>query len=71
MLTAIVLIVFALTVAFDWLPGIKTKPARETLVYGLLMSVALIILFLYTIGIEIEGPSNAIRSVVEAIIPIK
>ncbi len=71
MLTAIVLILFGLTAAFDWLPGIKTKPVRESVIYGLMMTAALVILFLNTVGVDVNGPSEAIRSVVEAIFPVK
>jgi hypothetical protein len=71
MLTAIVLVTFALTAALDWLPGIRTKPKKESVVYGLMMAGALATLFLYSIGIKVEGPSALIRSVVGAIFPIK
>ena len=71
MRTVMVIVLFALTVALDWLPGIKTKPVRESVVYGLMTSVALIVLFLYSIGVNINGPTGVIRSVVEAIIPVK
>ena len=71
MLTVIVIVLFALTVALDWLPGIKTKPIRESVVYGLITAAALAVLFLYSIDVNIDGPSEAIRSVVEAIFPVK
>ena len=71
MLTAIVLILFGLTAALDYFPGIKTKPKKETVVYGLMMSVALVVLFLYSIDVKVEGPTGAIRSVVESIFPVK
>lgn len=69
MLTVIVLILFGLTAALDWLPGIKNKPKKETVVYGLMMAAALAVLFLYTVDVKVPGPSGAIRSVVESLIP--
>jgi hypothetical protein len=71
MLTAIVLITFALTMALDWFPGIRTKPKKESVVYGLMMAAALAVLVLYSVGIKVANPSGAIRSVVSAIFPIK
>ena len=71
MRTVIVIVLFALTVVLDWLPGIKTKPVRESVVYGLMTSVALIVLLLYSVGVNINGPSEAIRGVVKAIFPVK
>ena len=71
MLTAIVLIFIGLTVALDWLPGIKTKPVRESVVYGAMTAAALVVLFLYSIGVYVNGPSEAISSVVKAIFPVK
>ena len=71
MRTVMVIVLFALTVALDWLPGIKTKPVRESVVYGLMTTVALIVLLLYSVGVNINGPSEAIRGVVKAIFPVK
>lgn len=70
MLTAIVLVLFGATAVFDWLPGIKSKGIRENVVYGLLFALALGILFLNTIGVDINGPSEAIKRAVEAIFPV-
>ena len=69
MLTAIVLILFGLTTALDWLPGIKDRPKKETAVYGLMLAAALAVLFLYTVDVKVPGPSGVIRKVVESFIP--
>ena len=45
MLTAIVLALFAVTAAVDWLPGVKNKPVKETIVYGMLWTAALAFFF--------------------------
>jgi cytochrome b561 len=71
MLTAIVLVLFALTAVMDWLPDIRKRPKKETVVYGLLWSCGLAVLFLYSVGVAVPSPSGAIRSVVEAIFPVK
>jgi hypothetical protein len=71
MLTVIVLIVFAVTAALDWLPGIKSKPKKETVVYGLLLVTALVVLFLYSLGVHMPEPSDAITAAVKAIFPVK
>ena len=71
MLTAIVLALFALTAALDWLPGVKSKPQKETFVYGLLWTVALVVLLLYSLDIPVPSPNDAIQSVVSAIFKVK
>ena len=71
MLTGIVLVTFALTAALDWLPDIKNRPQRDLGVYGLMFVAALTVLILYSVGVQVPGPSNAIRGAVEAIFPIK
>jgi hypothetical protein len=71
MLTAIVLVVFILTAALDWLPGVKNKPKNETAVYGLIIVAALTILFLYSVGVKVPCPSVPIRNAVQAIFPVK
>ncbi len=71
MLTAIVLIFIGLTVSVDWFPGIKTKPVRESVVYGAVTAAALALLLLYSIGAYVNGPSEAISSMVKAIFPVK
>ena len=71
MLTAIVLVLFALTAALDWLPDIKRRPKKEAVVYGLLWAFGLAILFLYSVGVSVPSPSGAIRNMVKAIFPVK
>jgi len=71
MLTAIVLALFAVTAAVDWLPGVKNKPKKETFMYGLLWTVALVVLLLYSLGIQVPSPTDAIRSVVGALFNVK
>jgi len=71
MLTAIVLALFALTAALDWLPGVKSKPKKETFVYGLMWTVALVVLLLHSLDIPVPSPNDAIRSVVSAIFNVE
>jgi len=71
MLTAIVLALFALTAALDWLPGVKSKPKKETFVYGMLWTAALVILLLNSLGIPLPSPNNMIHSVVGSIFNVK
>lgn len=67
MLTAIVLILFALTAALDWLPDVKNRPKKETAVYGLLWMTALAVLLIYSFSLKVPSPTDAIRNVVSAI----
>lgn len=71
MLTAIVLALFALTAALDWLPGVKSKPVKETFVYGLLWTAALVILLLHSLGIPLPSPNSMIQSVMGSIFNVK
>ena len=71
MLTAIVLALFALTAALDWLPGVKSKPKKETIVYGMLWTAALVILLLHSLGIPMLSPNDAIHSVMSSIFNVK
>jgi hypothetical protein len=67
MLTAIVVILFALTAALDWLPEIKNRPKKETVVYGLLWTSALAVLLLFSFGVRLPSPNDAIKTVFGAI----
>jgi succinate dehydrogenase hydrophobic anchor subunit len=67
-LTAIVLVLYTLVVLFDFLPSKKERKITESIVYFALLSVSMAILVLFTLGIELPGPSQPIRSVVEIFI---
>lgn len=71
MLTIIVLALVGITVAVDLVPGIKNKSKKDIAVYCLILSAAFGILFLFSLDVKVPGPSEPIRSVVEAIFPVK
>jgi hypothetical protein len=71
MLTLIVAGLVGLTVVFDFLPGIKKRPKKESVIYCLLLAVGFCVLLLYSLDVKVPGPSEWIRSVVEAIFPVK
>ena len=71
MLTAIVLALFAVTAAVDWLPGVKYKPVKETIVYGMLWTAALAVLLLDSLDIPLPSPNDMIHSVMSSIFNVK
>ncbi len=62
MLAAIVLIVFAAVIVIEFIPSIKQTPLKEKVIYCVLLSVSFVVLFLYSIGIVVPGPSDAIKN---------
>lgn len=71
MLALIVAGLVGLTVAFDLLPDIRKRPKKEIVIYCLLLSVGFCILLLYSLDVKVPGPSEFIRSMVEAIFQVK
>ncbi len=70
MLTAIILILYAAVAVLDLLPMLKKRQSKkETVVYCVLLSVSLCVLVLYSFDIDVPGPSEPIRALVEKLVP--
>ena len=69
MLTAIVLISYALVILFDLVPSWKTWNTKEKIVYLVALAAGLCVLFLQSIHIKVPGPSPFIIDIVTRIFP--
>jgi len=69
-LTAIIIALFAGAIFLDYIPGWQHRRKKDNLVYGMLLALSFGILFLFTVGITVPSPSNAIYNIVKMIIPI-
>lgn len=70
MLTLIVICLFAGVVLFDWLPS-KKRPKKHSVIYFALLSVSFGVLILFSLGVDIPGPSEPIGALVETVFPQK
>jgi hypothetical protein len=71
MLTVIVLFLFAATVAFDFVPGIKEQSRKDNIVYGAFVLAGFVVLLLYSFNIRVPGPTEPIRRFMEAVFMAK
>ncbi len=71
MLTAIVILLFAGTVLFDFLPKMKNEPPKNKAVYIALISVSFIVLVLFSFEIIVPSPAGLIKSVVKSIFKVQ
>ncbi len=71
MLVVIVVGLVGVTLALDLLPAVKKRPKKETVIYCLLLAVGFCVLLLYSLDVKVPGPSELIRNVVKALVPIK
>lgn len=62
MLTAIILLLFALILILDYLPGFKSRVKRANFVYALFLAVSFCVLLLYSLDVPIPGPTRAIQA---------
>ena len=65
--TLIILVLFAAVVIFDLLP-FKKREKKQNVVYCALLIVSFVVLFLYSIGVEIPSPSDPITQLIEPLI---
>lgn len=70
MLTAIVVFLYAGTVAFDFLPKLKGQPKKNKIVYCALIGISFIVLILYSLGIMVPSPAVPIKNLVKSIFKI-
>ncbi len=71
MLTAMVIALFAGAIIFDYVPGRKSRKKKENLIYGTLLALSFVILFLFSVGVNIPSPAKGIEDVVKLIVPIR
>lgn len=64
MMTAIILVLFALILVLDYLPGFKSRAKRANFVYALFLAVSFCVLLLYSLDVPIPGPTRAIQAAV-------
>ena len=70
MLTAIVVILYAVIVPIDFRLTFKSGGKKEKLVYFGLLAVSLFVLLLYSLGIPVPSPSVPITRVIDSIFHI-
>ncbi len=71
MLTVIVLALFTGAILLDFLPKIKKRQKKVNIVYCLLLVLSFGILMLYSFGVKVPSPTQAIEAVVKMIVPVK
>ncbi len=69
MLTAIVLLVFAVVFMIDFLPLNRIISPKEKWVYGAFMLLSMGVLMMYSMDITVPSPSKLIINALDAIIP--
>lgn len=67
MVTAIVIVVFAVIAVHEMIPIMRTGRKLELLLYVTLLSLSFAVLFLATIGITLPGPTGVIKAIVRYI----
>lgn len=68
MLTVIVIILYICVVLFDFLPSKKALSKNGSVVYCAILFISFSVLFLYSVGIKVPGPSEALKNAVEVFI---
>lgn len=65
MVTVIVLTLYLSVVIWNFIPLVKEGDKKQSIVYGIFLSVSFCVLILFCFGIRCPGPSGVIRDVVE------
>lgn len=71
MLTGIVLALFVGIVLIDYIPNRKSRKRKENVFYGAVLTVSFFIVLLYSLGVTLPSPTEAIEGIVKAIVPVK
>lgn len=66
-----VIALFAGAIIFDYVPGRKSRKKKENLIYGTLLALSFVILFLFSVGVNIPSPAKGIEDVVKLIVPTR
>jgi len=69
MITAIVITVFLLVIAFDYVPMHKDVKTKETVWYFIILGVSFCVLILYSFQINVPSPAKGIESVLDKLFP--
>lgn len=70
MVTAIVVILYAVVIIVDFMVTGKHWPMKERVVYWAILILSFGGMFLASLGIQVPGPSGVIRNIVEWIAPV-
>ena len=68
MVTVIVLALYLSVVIWNFIPLVKKGDKKQSIVYGVFLSVSFCVLILHCYNIAVPGPSEAIRVVVEKLL---
>ena len=71
MLTVIAILLFAGTIAFDFLPKVKKQAKKDSIIYCAFILISFGILLLFSLNIKIPGPSGAMKNFVETVFMTK
>jgi len=69
-ITAIVVVLFAVILVKDFMPYWKSTGIKDKIVYCALMLASFSMLILYTFNVLIPSPAEPIRDLVDAIFPM-
>ena len=68
MVLSIVIIAYIFIIGFDYLPIIKKKDKKETVIYTTLLTLGFIMLVLVVIEIRLPSPTDLIKYLLKPII---
>lgn len=67
MLPAIVFFLYFFVILFDFAPTRKSRTAKGTFVYWSMLTISFCVLFLYSLDIQVPGPTEPIKTIVEVL----
>lgn len=65
MVTIIVILLYCFVIGLDYVPLLKKRGKKENIICGVLLVTSFCVIFLYSIGIQLPGPSEPIKAAVE------
>jgi hypothetical protein len=70
MVIVIVIVVYFLTVLFDFIPIVKSGKKKEYLVYLTFLAISFTVLILYGLDIKVPGPTDLIVNSIKGLFGI-
>lgn len=70
MIVVIIIIIYVLVVAFDYVPIIKQKNKGEIILYTSLLILSFILILLIAIEVKLPNPTNLIKYLLKPIIKV-
>ena len=64
-LASMVLLVYALVIVIELIPSFRQASVKEGVISCVLLSVSFVVLLLYSFGINVPGPSDAIKNFIQ------